>query len=69
MASNKINLSSLPVDELAKIKRDMEIKAARLAAAVDVRSQQVNAPTGAAKYLKNLYIKFILNLRSISYAP
>lgn len=52
--SKKINLQSLSVDELAKLKRDMEIKAARLAAAVDVRSQQVNAPTGGAKYLKNL---------------
>ena len=54
MNNGKINLNQLPVDELAKIRRDMEIKAARLTAAVDVRSQQVNAPTGAAKYLKNL---------------
>jgi hypothetical protein len=50
----KINLQSLSVDELAKVKRDMEIKAARLTAAVNVRSQQVNAPAGGAKYLKNL---------------
>jgi hypothetical protein len=52
--NGKINLQNLSVDELNKIKRDMEIKAARLAAAVDVRSQQVNAPSGGAKYLKNL---------------
>jgi hypothetical protein len=52
--NQKINLQSLSVDDLTKLKRDMEIKAARLAAAVDVRSQQVNAPTGGAKYLKNL---------------
>lgn len=52
--NNKVNLQSLPVEALAKVKRDMEIKAARLKASVDVRSQQVNAPAGGAKYLKNL---------------
>jgi hypothetical protein len=49
-----INLYNLPVEELEKLKRDMEIKSARLTAAVNVRSQQVNAPSGSAKYLNNL---------------
>ena len=65
MSNGTVNLQSLPVDELMKVKRDMEVKAARLAAAVNVRSQQVNAPTGASKYLKNLASGDALSINNV----
>jgi hypothetical protein len=52
--SNKINLNNASIEELLKIKRGMEIKQAQLAAAVETRSKQLQAPAGAVKYMRNL---------------
>jgi hypothetical protein len=65
MSNERINLQSMPVSELMKLKRDMEIKAARLETAINVRSQQVNAPSGGAKYLKNLASGDALSINNV----
>lgn len=52
--SNGIDLRNMSLEQLAKVKRDMMIKEAQLRAANEIRQSEVKAPTGAAKYFKDL---------------
>ncbi len=65
MSNEKINLKDYSVSDLMKLKRDMEIKSARLQTAVEIRSQQVNAPAGGAKYMKNLASGDALSINNV----
>jgi hypothetical protein len=52
--SNGLDLTRMSLEQLAKVKRDMQIKDAQLKAAVEVREQLATAPVGAAKYMRSL---------------
>lgn len=65
MSNEKINLQALPVSDLMKLKREMEIKNARLESANGVRAQYVTAPSGGAKYMKNLASGDALSINNV----
>jgi len=52
--SNAVDLKQMSLEQLAKVKRDMQIKDAQLKAAVEVREELSAAPVGAAKYMRSL---------------